>query len=137
MKFLSRGVVLASLAAIVWSATWSSAQEKKRSAFQVEGNLTNTDQKDKVRTDCYHKSYEFKMEEGKTYQIDLKSKEFDPWLRLLDPDGKQVAEDDDGGEDLDSRIVYKAKKSGAYRIIVTTFGDGETGRFFLTAEEKK
>jgi hypothetical protein len=73
------------------------------------------------------------MEAGQTYQIDMKAldKSIDPYLCLEDPDGKVVAEDDDGGGNLDARIIHKATKSGKYRVIATGLGPG-VGRFKIT-----
>jgi hypothetical protein len=72
-----------------------------------------------------------KMAVGKTYQIDLKSRAFDSFLRLENSSGKQLAEDDDGGGNLDSRIIFKATKDDTYRIVVTSF-DGKSGDYKLT-----
>ncbi|HEV3255490.1 MAG TPA: hypothetical protein VG013_01295, partial [Gemmataceae bacterium] len=56
---------------------------------------------------------------------------FDTFLRLEDPAGKEVAFiDDDEQPALDSRIIYRAPKTGEYRIIATCF-DGKTGKFTL------
>src|SRR5579862_6480339 len=53
-------------------------------------------------------TYKVKLEASKTYVIDMISpdqKVLDPFLRLLDAKGKQLAEDDDGGEGLNARII--------------------------------
>src|SRR6185295_14069371 len=73
---------------------------------------------------------------GHNYQIDMMSKDFDAYLRLLDPAGKQVAEDDDGGEGLNARINFKAPEDGNYKIIATTFKPGATGKFVLVTKDK-
>src|SRR5215831_4607100 len=55
--------------------------------------------------------YQVKLEEGKTYQIDMISpdqKALDPFLVLQDAAFKKLAEDDDGGEGLNARIVFRA-----------------------------
>src|SRR5437016_2649977 len=97
------------------------AQEKKAEPLLlIKGELTDQDSKDKVRTTSYCKTYEFKMEEGKTYRIDMTSLEIDPFLRLENENGGQVAFDDDSGggpRGLDARIIYKAPKAGTYKII--------------------
>lgn len=112
------------------------AQGKKddRKDIVVEGELINADLKDKVRTDCYCKTYTIKMTEGRTYQIDMKSKVLDSYLRLEDSDGKQLAEDDDSGGNLDARIVFRAPKTGDYEIIATTF-DKALGKYTLTVKD--
>src|SRR5262249_25659593 len=67
---------------------------------------------------------------GKKYTIDLISDDFDAFLRLLDPAGKEVAFDDDSGGDLHARIVYECKEDGVFRIIMTSL-DRAPGRFNL------
>ena len=113
-------------------------EEKKGPAKDVvvNGELTNADLKDKARTDNYCKTYTYKMTEGRTYQIDLKGANgLDTYLRLENPAGEQVAEDDDGGGFPDARIVYKAPKAGEFTIICTTFAAGATGKFTLTVKD--
>ena len=81
------------------------------------------------------KVFKFPMAEGKIYQIDLKSKDFDSVLRLEDPAGKQVALNDDyAPPSLDSRIIYRAAKAGEFKIIATCL-DGKAGKFTLTVVE--
>ena len=63
------------------------------------------------------------LEAGKTYQIDLEGVPTgrgtieDPFLRLLDGTGnEQLAMDDDGGTDVNSKIVYTATATGAHYL---------------------
>jgi CHAT domain-containing protein/tetratricopeptide (TPR) repeat protein len=84
-------------------------------------------------------TYKVKLLAGKTYVIDMISPDqqaLDPFLRLLDEKGKQLAEDDDGGEGLNARIIWKAGLAGVHRIVATSFGDGR-GPFTLTVREAK
>src|SRR5262249_5576113 len=68
-------------------------------------------------------------------QIDLKSKDFDAFLRLEDAKGKEVAFNDDANPStFDSRIIYKVAKTGEFKIIVTSF-DSKGGNFTLTVVE--
>ena len=99
----------------------------------IEGELTDQDDKDKIRTGSYCKIYPFKMVKGKSYQIDMKSKDVDSYLRLENDQGEQVAKDDDSGGFPDARIKYTAPDGGEYKIIATTFLGG-TGKFTLTAK---
>jgi hypothetical protein len=103
-----------------------------------QSKLTKDDPFDKVREQCHAKTFTINLTAGKTYQIDMRSEVIDPYLRLEDPDGTEVAHDDDGGGDLNARIVYSCPQSGAYRVIATTFtsksfrGRQPTGPFTLT-----
>ena len=53
---------------------------------------------------------------------------FDNFLRLEDPNGQQLAMDDDSGGNLNARIVHTPQRDGWYRVIVTTFAQGGRGR---------
>jgi hypothetical protein len=98
------------------------------------GNLTKDDP---VYKNKKHKLFTFNMEEGKTYQIDMKSGALDSYLYLESPDGDLLDQDDDGGGFPDARITHKAAKTGKHRIICTYFGSADAGEFTLTIEEKK
>jgi peroxiredoxin len=74
------------------------------------------------------------MKQGKAYTIDMVSKDFDSYLRLLDPKGNQIEEDDDSGGDLNSRIVFNCTKDGDYKIVATTFGPDAMGAYSLTVK---
>src|SRR5205085_1211000 len=68
--------------------------------------------------------------------IDLESRDFDAYLRLEDPSGKQVAEDDDSAGKLNSRIVYTPQTDGLYRIVVTTCDPEQMGFYRLSIYQK-
>lgn len=82
-------------------------------------------------------AFEVALQAGKNYQIDLKSIEFDSFLFLLDSSGRVLANDDDGGGDLDARIIYAVKTSGTYRIHACGFDDSANGKFTLSIAETK
>jgi len=120
MKYLLRLSMPLILACIVLAQVRLSAGEKKDKDkpenVVVNDALTTGDVKDKVRTGSYCKTYVFKMVEGKSYQIDMMSKDFDSYLRLEDPQGQQVAADDDGGGFPSARIIYRAAKPQSFPI---------------------
>ena len=95
---------------------------------EYPGELTN---KDAVVGNHYHQLFTVKFEQGEIYKIDLRSDDFDAYLFLEDPDGGLLAEDDDSGGGLNSRIIHKAAKAGVYRIIASTLPAKQTGKFKL------
>jgi hypothetical protein len=109
--------------------------KKAGDILNVQGELTKDDPKDTVRKASHAKTYDVKLAADKMYQIDMMSRQIDSYLRLEDPDGKQVAEDDDSGGFPNARIIYKAPKTGTYKVIATTFPPGATGKFTLTVKE--
>ena len=68
---------------------------------------------------------------GQTYTIDLESATMDSYLYLFDSKTALLAQDDDSGGDLNSRITFRADADGVYHIIATTLGGDETGDFTL------
>lgn len=103
--------------------------------LKVTKKLTDTDSLDKLRQKSFHRVHTVKLKAGVEYTIDLTSNEFDPFLRLEDSKGKQLAEDDDSGGDLNARLIFRAPADGEYRIIVTSFDEGETGEYTLRVRE--
>lgn len=105
---------------------------------EINGELTEDDPKDKKLKNP-SKKYAVKLHKGRTYIIDLESKTFDPYLRVLDGNGRQIVEDVDGvgaGADRGSRILLNATETGYHHVIATSF-DGMVGKFTLTVRELK
>jgi hypothetical protein len=104
--------------------------------LSVQDKLTNGDAEDQVFPKKRYKVYSVKMVAGRTYTIDLVSDDFDAWLRLTDAYFKKLAEDDDSGGNLNSRIVFTPKADGVYHIFTTCL-DGQLGDYTLSVREEK
>ncbi len=76
------------------------------------------------------------LQAGKTYVISMNSRVFDTYLRLVDPAGRQVAEDDDSGGDLNARIIYRPVQTGSHRVVATSYTENVTGPFQLIVQEQ-
>jgi thiol-disulfide isomerase/thioredoxin len=109
-------------------------EPKGASLLKKSGELKEDDAKDSKLQESPSQMFPIKLVAGKSYQIDLKSTDFDSFLRLLDSKGDEVAFDDDGGGFPDARIIYKAAKTGEFKIVVTSF-DKKAGAFVLTVVE--
>jgi hypothetical protein len=68
------------------------------------------------------KQVKINLQQGKLYVIDLQSAEMDSYLYLYDPAGVNVAEDDDGGGMLNSRIRFTADRTGEHTIGCSALG---------------
>jgi hypothetical protein len=67
--------------------------------------------------------WQFQGTAGQTIQIDVRSDEFDTYAQLLDASGtNKLAEDDDSGGQLNSRIVYTLQATAMYEIVVNNAG---------------
>ncbi len=90
-------------------------------------------QNDGVYQGRRHKVYLVEMEAGKTYQIDMRSTNFDSYLFFESPNKKLLAQDDDSGGFPDARIIYRATEAGKFRVIASHFGGGGAlGQFTIT-----
>jgi hypothetical protein len=99
--------------------------------IRTTGTLAITDARALWIKGHHYKVYTYQMNAGTTYTIDMVSPVIDPVLRLEDPQGNVVGEDDDSGVgELDARIVHRAAQTGTYRIIATHY-DARRGHFEL------
>jgi hypothetical protein len=78
----------------------------------------------------------WKMAAGKTYVIDMVSKELDAYLRLENAEGRKLAENDDiQAGNQNSRIVFMPPQEGTYRIVATSFEQRGAGAYTLLIRE--
>lgn len=95
------------------------------------GFLTKNNPTDPARQGCFATTYSGVLRADRSYTITLTSKNFDTYLRLLDANGKQVAENDDSGGTTNSQLSFRPRQNGKYTVVVTTYGAGQTGAFEL------
>ncbi len=105
-------------------------------AFYVAGKLAATDAKDAVQQNSPHQVTQVKLEKGKTYVVDLISGQMDCYLRIENDKKENLAEDDDGGEGLNSRLTFTPKDDGVFRLIATNL-DGGAASYILAIREQK
>ena len=71
---------------------------------------------------------------GQIVALELASNEIDTYLQLINADTEEViAEDDDGGEGTNSRLIFVPSEGINYRVRVTSDERGETGNYTLKA----
>jgi hypothetical protein len=82
-----------------------------------------------------YKGYKISLKAKTLYVIDLlqNGSDSDPYLVLHDPQGKQVAANDDGGAGLNARIMYTPTRDGEHRILAATIKG--LGEFTLKIQE--
>jgi peroxiredoxin len=100
--------------------------------LKFDGKLTNKDDRDpKRKTPC--KIHVVSLKKGQRYIIDMIGYGFDAFLRLEDDAGKELAEDDDSGGDLNAQIVFECTRDGDYKIFCTSVGPAN-GKYTLTVK---
>lgn len=73
------------------------------------------------------------LQAGRTYVIEMNSRDFDAFVRLRHPQFGVVAANDDGGPGRNARLVFRPTRSGLYHIEATTYRREATGTYHLTA----
>jgi hypothetical protein len=120
------------------------AEDPAGKPLEMTGKLSGADPPDRVVNvrKAFSRVHPFPMKSGKTYSIELSSREFHPFLRLEDPEGRNVVQSvaplfaaDAGRNGKSTSLVYQAPADGTYRIIVTSLNDGERGSYTLKAAE--
>ncbi len=72
---------------------------------------------------------------GARLTVDMRSTDLDSYIVVLDPDGKVVGSDDDGGGGKDAEVALRAHAAGRYTILATSYGDDPTsGAYHLSVE---
>jgi len=71
---------------------------------------------------------------GQRVQIDMSSQEINPYLILLDANGKEIAQDNDSGSGGNSRIVVTLPADSVYLLMTNTYEAGQIGSYSLRAE---
>ncbi len=100
----------------------------------INGRLDSTCERNPQRPGSFRVVHRVTFKAGQLYTIDMISGAFDSYLRLEDPNGLRLAEDDDGGGYPNARIVHAARSNGNYRVIATSFGGG-TGPYTLHIQQ--
>jgi hypothetical protein len=102
-----------------------------------EGTLADTDNEDE-ETGKFYDEYTFRGRAGQRVEIEMRSEDFDSYLRLGRLDGcdwQELATDDDGGEDTHARLRYTLPGDGEYVVRATSFGEN-TGAYTLALRER-
>jgi thiol-disulfide isomerase/thioredoxin len=115
------------------------AKAEPKARLDVRAKLADDDPADPKIVGSVRKLHDIDLEAGKIYRIDMTSRQLNSVIRLEDPDGKVVAEDEGGGGEFNARIVYKAKRTATYKIVATAVKTGirpdTTGKYRLTVHD--
>lgn len=93
------------------------------------GSLERTD--GTLESGEYRDEYVFEGSKGQHVTVDLRSASFDPYLIVIDPSNKQSENDDHESDGRRSLVSLTLPESGRYRVLVTSYKEGETGDYDL------
>lgn len=78
----------------------------------------------------YADGYSFVAEEGNTVIVEMRSDDFDTYLKIRGPGGMDESNDDAEGE-TDSRIAFRVRETGRYQITATSYKSGDSGDYAI------
>lgn len=90
------------------------------------GRLTSSDPR--LQDGSFYRSYTFQGTAGEQIAIELMQFDFDPYLVLLDPDGKPVNQ---GNTKRQDTLSSQLPQNGLYTLIVSTAKPGDRGRYAI------
>ena len=94
------------------------------------GVLTSGD--DALDDGSLYDQHTFTGTSGQQISIYLESTDFDPYLILLDPQGKRISENDDiSRSNRNSRLFITLPTTGTYTIIANSYEPGKRGTYSL------
>jgi serine/threonine protein kinase len=101
----------------------------------TEGILTATNVCPEIQQEnIFCQKYTLKGQKGQNITIEMDSKDFDPMLTLLKPDGTQLEINSDiAPNNSNARIIRNLPDDGNYTVIARTSFPGELGKFTIRA----
>lgn len=96
---------------------------------QGEGELANGDRT--LRSGEFYDSFTRTVDAGQALHIRLESTEFDPYLIVRSPSGRQTDNDDTTPQDRNPTVDFPYTEAGTYTVIVTSYRAGERGHYRL------
>lgn len=125
-------ISVAAAATALIAATPALAQPTAAQPWSAEGRLEDSDpQADERRYD----EHRVRLEAGRRYRLTANSEDFDTVLQLFAAGTEAaVAENDDAGGALNSRIIFVPPTAGTYTLRVRGFSAEARGAYTLRAE---
>ena len=85
----------------------------------------------------YQDRWTVQLRQGARLRAELRSRDLDSWLAVLDPDGRELASDDDGLGERDSAVNFRAATAGRYTLVASSFGEElRVGAYDLSLAEE-
>ncbi|WP_298016830.1 hypothetical protein [uncultured Parasphingopyxis sp.] len=132
------GFTMGTALAVLATATAAQAQQTTPlTAGQERSAQLTTDSAIMNENVYYLDNYRISGEAGQRIAITMMSDDFDTLLEVGEmSDGmfSQLAMDDDGAGELNSRLVFTFPDDGEYIVRARTFGAGSTGNYTISAE---
>jgi S1-C subfamily serine protease len=100
----------------------------------IQGRLTS-DSSVLPSDESYYNAYSFEGRSGQQISVEMSSSDVDSYLILLSPQGRDMAQDDDGGGERNALLQFVLPEDGTYTVLANSYGTRETGTYDLKVAE--
>ena len=98
-----------------------------------EAGTLNETTDSRLEDGSLYDAFEFSGSSGQQVTIVLESREFDPYLILVDPNGERINENDDiSRNNLNSRLVLVLPSTGTYTVYANSYDATKSGEYNIT-----
>lgn len=87
--------------------------------------------------DSYYDAYSFQGRRGQQIVVEMNSANLDAYLILLSPQGRDLAQDDDGGGAANAQLVFTLPEDGTYTVLANSYASRQTGSYDLRIAEDR
>jgi hypothetical protein len=88
-----------------------------------------------LRSGEFYDEFSFEGTRGELVSVDLRSSDFDTYVIVIPPEGSQEENDDHEGDASRSLVSFELPATGRYRVLVTSYKEGETGEYSLRIQQ--
>ncbi|PZO19386.1 MAG: hypothetical protein DCF25_08720 [Leptolyngbya foveolarum] len=110
----------------------SSPSAQAEALLKAAGTLSETTDS-RLEDGSLYDAHKFFGNSGQPITIVLKSRDFDPYLILIDPSGERIDENDDiSRSNLNSRLVVVLPSTGTYTVYANSYDATKSGQYDIT-----
>ena len=130
---VATGFLLSSGWGLGWHLDESERMAKADTLVEIQGSLVSGDA---VLDDgSLYDQYVFSGGDGQYVTISLESNDFDPYLILLDPNGRRIGENDDiSRTNRNSRLIVTLPLTGEYTAVANSYESGKNGQYAIRVD---
>ena len=124
--------ILAAILSLSFLCPPASAQAE--TLLKATGALSETDDA-RLEDGSLYDAHKFSGSSGQQVTIILESRDFDPYLILIDPEGERIDENDDiSRTNLNSRLVVVLPSTGTYTLYANSYDATKSGEYNITVQ---
>lgn len=136
MRALQRFGVFSTALSLAVSALLGADYRRAYAEVLLEIRGTLTEQDKTLEDGSLYDEYLFEGSGGQQVTISLESQDFDPYLILIDPDGRRISENDDiSRSNRNSQLRMILPVTGTYRAVANSYESEKSGAYRIRIDQ--